>query len=84
MRYRRERSGLGLLSLVVFLSQGVSAAERPVIEGLQLENGQLTIRVDVPDGYGHVLVESGSDLRDELLHPLVSGEIFGYAGTATI
>ena len=84
MRYRRERSGLGLLALVVFLSQGLSAAERPVIEGLHLENGQLTIQVDVPDGYGHVLVESGSDLRDELLHPLVSGEIFGYAGTATI
>jgi hypothetical protein len=43
----------------------------------------LTIQVDVPDGYGHVLVESGSDLRDGLSHPLISGGLFGYGGTAS-
>ena len=83
MSNRRERSGLGLLVLIGLLGQDVSAAERPAIEGLQLEAGQLTIQVDVPDGYGHVLVESGSDLRDGLSHPLVSGGLFGYGGTAS-
>jgi hypothetical protein len=83
MSNRRERSGISLLALVGLLSLGVSAAERPAIEGLQLEDGQLRIQVNVPDGYGHVLVESGSDLRDGLSHPLISGGLFGYGGTAS-
>ncbi|MBT5926176.1 MAG: DUF1800 family protein [Verrucomicrobia bacterium] len=83
MSYWRERRNLALLTLAGLLSQGVSAAERPAIESLQLEAGQLKIQVDVPDGFGHVVVESGSDLREGLSHPLISGGLFGFGGTAS-
>ena len=82
MSYWRERRNLALVTLAGLLSQGVSAAERPAIESLQLEAGQLKIQVDVPDGFGHVVVESGSDLREGLSHPLISGGLFGFGGTA--
>lgn len=65
------------------LWQSLQAAEAPVIQSFQLQNGQLGLQVNVPDGYGHILVESGSDLRSPLEHPLVSGGLFGYGGTAT-
>jgi hypothetical protein len=71
-----------LLGLSCF-GQALQAAEAPVIQSFQLQNGQLGLQVGVPDGYGHILIESGSDLRSPLDHPLVSGGLFGYAGTAT-
>ena len=83
MRAWNKRRRVAFLLGLSCLSQSLQAAEAPVIQSFQLQNGQLGLQVDVPDGYGHILVESGNDLPSGLDHPLVSGGLFGYGGTAT-
>ncbi|MDG1892680.1 MAG: DUF1800 family protein [Verrucomicrobiota bacterium] len=43
----------------------------------------MKLQVDVPDGYGHLVVEAGTDILQGLHHPLASGGVNGYGGKAS-
>ena len=54
-----------------------------MIEAIQLEGGSMKLQIDVPDGYGHLVVEAGTDILQGLHHPLASGGVNGYGGKAS-